>query len=248
MLKKTIPCAIAIMAISYTNFAVADVRQESFYKNLKARQYVSLGGDHKSDENSKEHELSMGYRYKNNRYIHEIELGYEAMWASTTKKPTRKTKELYEAEISSKILIMNSNNYFNFYHSSQYDQFSSVYYDVTNAVGVGRMLLSNQIEADVNIGYNHTRFGNSEIVLNPTLKVRYQITKNIKLSSKGYIFKRETDYDEKLDSRLSFRFNEKIVLEFIHKYKKDRYYYKKYSTTKTDVDRTYSVRIRYNFW
>lgn len=247
MIKKLTPQLVLIAILLYANSLFADVRRESFYKTSRARQYISLGGNHKSDENSKEHELSIGYRYKNNKYIHEIELFYEAVWASTKTKPMRKTKELYEAELSSKVLILDSKNYFNFYHFSEYNQFSDPYYDVTNVAGFGRMLFDGKIEADLNIGYNHTRFANSQIVINPTLRVRFPITKKIRFSARGFIFKQEYDYDERIDSRLSFKFDNNISLDLIHKYRKDRYYYEKYDIDLVKVDRTYGIRIRYNF-
>ena len=77
--------------------------------------------------------------------------------------------------------------------------------------------------------------------------LRFPITKRIRLSAKGFIFKKEEDYDERLNSRLSFRLNNKISFDLIHRYKKDRYYYQRYNGKKVDVDRTYGIRIRYNF-
>ncbi|MDA0902147.1 MAG: DUF481 domain-containing protein [Proteobacteria bacterium] len=244
---KTLSLSLCLFLIFNVNLAFADVRQQSFYKTYKPRQYISFGADHKSDENSKEHEVSLGYRYKSNKYIHEIDLEYETIWASTTRKPTRKTRERYEAELSSKMMLGQSKNYLSLFHHSEYDQFSKKYYDTTSVAGLGRMFFDGKVEADFNIGWNHARNATSEMVINPTLRVTFPISKQLKFSSRGFIFKREQDYDEKLDSRLTFRFTPKLSLDFIHKYKKDRFFHTKTNSNKVQVDRTYSIRIRYNF-
>ena len=238
---------ITIVAFLFCNSAFSDVRNEFFYKTKTVRQYITFGGDQKSDENSKEYELFLGYRYKSNKYICEIELIYETKSASTTTKPMRKTKELYEAEISGKALILNSNNYFNLYHKSSYDWFSENYYNITNTVGLGRVFFNGIMAADLNLGYNYVHYSNSEITINPTITIRWPVTKNINLSLQGYAFKTEQNYSEQTKSRLSFRLNDKISLVLAHEYGKERYFYSKYNTTRTKADRTYSVRIRYDF-
>jgi hypothetical protein len=255
MLNKNSMTGIVILCLFFfARAALADVRLENFTKSSIARQYIALGGNYKSDENSKDYDISAGYKYRSDKFIHEFEFLNQVDYAEVTKRVDSKTsvkvmtkkKELYDAELSSKMLIANSNNYFNFYNRSKYDELSTYYYDVTTVLGLGR-ILSENFEADLNIGHNDVKNFNSEMVVNPTLRAKFDLTDKITFITRGYIFQRENTYDEQLRSRLAFRMDNKISLEFIHSYEKNRDYDEKTRSTANKIERSVAVRIKYDF-
>lgn len=140
-MKKAIPIVFYLLVIVFSKSGFADARKGNFYNSNKTSQYLSLGGNYSSDQNSKEYKISASYQYKGNRFINEVDLLAQTRYTSTSSHPLEKNRELYDGEISSKILISNSSNYFNYYNRSKYDEFSDFYYDITNEIGWGRMFL-----------------------------------------------------------------------------------------------------------
>lgn len=227
----------------------ADSRKESLRRGNRGRQFISFGGNYKSDYNSKQYDLSGNYQYKNHRSIYEIDLRNRVTYSETTKIDMSKTEELYDGEISSKQLIASTNNYLNFYNRSKQDKFSSYYYDFRTSLGLGRMMLDGKMEADINIGWNDIKNGNSEIIINPTLRVNFDIAENIKFVQKGYLIKGETTQDEQLKTQISYRLNDQTRIELFHNYDKSRYTYitTKIREKRTEISRSYVLRIKYDF-
>jgi len=241
--------ALFFLIVITSEEVFADSRTEPLRRSNRSRQFISFGGSYKSDYNSKQYDIAADYQYKNHQSIHEIDLRCRTTYSETTKIPMRKTEELYDVEISSKKLLSNGNNYLNFYNRSKYDEFSSYYYDVRTALGIGRMMFDGKIEADVNIGWNSIKNGNSEMIINPTLRVNFDLTENIKLVQKGYFIKGETTQDEQLKTQISYRLNDQTRIELYHNYDKSRYIYTttKIKEQKTEVSRSYTLRIKYDF-
>jgi len=243
--------AIIVAKASYAKSNFTDLNKNSFYKNNTIRQYFTLGGGYKSDYNSREYEVLAGYKYKSNKYIHEIDFLHELEEAHTTTKPTRVTEELYDFEASSRMMLGKSKNYANIYGRILYDEFDDYYYDVSSAVGLGRFFFEdNGLEASMNLGYNDVKKFNSEIIIIGVLRSKIDITDSIKLSTRGILTKKEETYDEGIKNVLSFKLKKGLFLEFIHKYEKDRYV--KTYKTKPDIrvnriKRESYVRIKYNF-
>ncbi len=250
MTKKLIyhPFLFSLL-LFYHNEAFADARKGSFRNSNKQSQYIALGGNYSSDHNSKEYKASGSYQYSGSRFINELDFLQQTRYTSTSTHSLEKNRELYDGEISSKILISKSNNYFNYYNRSKYDEFSDYYYDITNAIGWGRMFFGGILEADINIGYDEIKNFDSQIVLNPNLKASFWLTDKIKFTTKAFIFGVQDSYSEELKTRLSYKMTNDLSLEFYHNYDKKRFFYKtsKVEKTKTEVDRDFVVRIKYNF-
>ncbi len=227
----------------------ADARRDKFRNSQKSSQYLAFGGNYSSDQNSKEYKISGSYQYSGDRFINEFDFLHNARYTSTSTHDLEKNLELYDGEISSKILISNSNNYFNYYNRSKYDQFSDYYYDITNAVGWGRMFFDGILEADINIGYDEIKNFDSQIVLNPNLKASIWLTDKIKFTSKAFIFQVKDSYSEELKTRLSYKMTNDLSLEIYHNYDKKRFFHStaKVDETKTQVSRNLVVRVRYDF-
>ena len=227
----------------------ADSRREPLRRNNRSRQFISFGGNYKSDQNSKQYDIAADYQYKNHNSIYEIDLRNRTTYSETTKVQMYKTEELYDAEISSKHLLGKSNNYLNFYNRSKYDEFSSYYYDIRTALGPGRMMFDGKMETDINIGWNDIKNGNSEIIINPTVRINFDITENIKFIQKGYLIKGETTQDDQLKTQISYRLNDQTRIELYHNYDKSRYIYtaSKVKEKRTEVSRSYTLRIKYDF-
>jgi hypothetical protein len=232
----------------FSGETLADARQARF-RDGQVLRYLSLGGNYSSDQNSKEYKISGSHEYFGDRFIHELDLLYHTRSSSTSSHGLEKNLDLYDGALSSKILIGKSNNYFNYYNRSKYDEFSDYYYDLTNAVGWGRMFFDGIVEADINIGYNEIKNFDSQIVINPNLKASFWLTDRIRFSVKAYIFQVQDSYYEELKARISYKLTDDLSLELYNNYDKKRFFYKtsKIEKTKTEVSRNVVFRIRYDF-
>jgi hypothetical protein len=242
--------SILIFFIQAINPAFADARIAKFRLGKKPYQYIAAGGLYTSDYNSKEYKTSLGYQYKGERFINEIDFLHHSRYVeNSTLGAVVKNRELYDGELSSKVLIGKSTNYFNYYNRSKYDKLSEYYYDYTNSVGWGRILFDGLLEADINIGYNEIKNFESQIVLNPNLKFSLDLTSRIKLIVKAYLFQVEDSYYEELKTRISYKLTDDLSLELYHNYDKKRYFYEntKVEENRTEVRRDFVFRIRYDF-
>lgn len=233
--------------------ACADARKSSFKNSFsdskKARQFMVLGGTYSVDQNSKQYKISSSYQYQNNRYISEADFLYDLEYGQTVTRPMHKKQQLYDLELSTKIMIADSSNYFNYYNRSKYDPLSDYYYDLTNAVCWGRMFFDGFLEADFNIGYDEIRNYTSQIIFNPTLKANFNVTDNIKLSIKAYIFQVHYDYYNSIKGRLIYRITNNVSFEIFANYERKRYFHNTMYVQKltTDTQKNLIARIRYEF-
>ncbi len=248
-MKKAIPLVFYLLLITFSSSALADARRGNFRNSDRNSQYIAFGGNYSSDQNSKEYKISGTYQYAGSRFINEIDFLKQARYTSTSNHPLTKNRDLYDGEISSKILIGQSNNYFNYYNRSKYDEFSNYYYDINNTIGWGRIFFGGILEADINIGYNEIKNFDSQIVLNPNLKANFWLTDKIKLTSRAFIFQVQDSYFEELKTRLSYKLTNDLSLELYHNYDKKRFFHKtsKVGENKTEVNRNFVVRVRYSF-
>ncbi|MFT6106360.1 MAG: hypothetical protein ACJA0S_000403 [Rickettsiales bacterium] len=247
MKPQSLTC-LFLSILLFASHSFADARKSRF-KNSKKSQYLALGGNYSSDQNSKEYRISGSYQYSGEKFIHEIDLLQQSRYAGTSGKSLTKNRDLYDMEVSSKILIAKSTNYFNYYNRSRYDEFSNYYYDTTNAAGWGRMFFDGIIEADINIGYNETKNFDSQIIINPNLKANLWLTERLRLNVKAFLFKIRNSYSEELKTRLSYKMTKNLWLELHHNYDKRRFFKTTSATEQiiTEVDRDIVFRIRYNF-
>lgn len=235
--------------------AYSDVRKDRFSKRADVRQFIAFGGNYQSDQNSREYEISAKYEYKSDRFMNEFNFLRNVTKAETKTIPMRKTKDLYDSELSGKVLISSSDYYFSYYNRSKYDDFSIYGHDVVTTAGFGKLFLNQKVELGLNLGWNDVKYYDSDIVINPTLQLNLDLTDRIRLVTRGFIYKRGVNFDgiknysEQLRSSLSFKLDKNLYFEMVHYYDKNRYVNKtsKYSYKVTDVNRTYLARIKYEF-
>ncbi len=235
---------------SFSKDSFTDLKKNSFYKKAKSRQYIFLGGGYDSDYNSYEYDINAAYKYKSHKFIHEIDFLHEVTHSSTTKTPMKKKEELYDLEISNRMILLNSKNYLNIYNRLQYDEFSDFYYDYAAASGLGRLFFDGNLEASLNLGHQDIKETGSQKVLLAMINTKFKLNDIVKIAFKGDLIGQEEDYDEKLKSILSLRLRKRLSLQLIHKYERNRYI----KTTKTygrqdinRVKRSIYLRFKYDF-
>ena len=128
-----------LFCVVFSSNCLADARKSKFRDNPTSSSYISLGAFYNSDQNSKEYKIAGTYQYSGARFINDLDLLFNSRYTDTTKNSLVQNKQLYDGELSSKMLIGNSSNYFNYYNRSKYDKFSDYYRDITNSVGWGRL-------------------------------------------------------------------------------------------------------------
>ncbi|MDA9231114.1 DUF481 domain-containing protein [Rickettsiales bacterium] len=241
-------CLFSNAVFAKTSFV--DLKKNSFYKNPKSKQYIFLGGGYDSDYNSYEYDINAAYKYKSHKFIHEIDFLHEVTHSSTTKTPMKKKEELYDLEISNRMILLNSKNYLNIYNRLQYDEFSDFYYDYAAASGLGRLFFNGNLEASLNLGHQDIKETGSQKVLLAMINAKFKLNDIVKIAFKGDLIGQEEDYDEKLKSILSLRLRKRLSLQLVHKYERNRYI----KTTKTygrqdinRVKRSIYLRFKYDF-
>lgn len=241
---------LATNAFSKQDFSPLNKSSSGFNSSsTKARKYITIGGGYKSDHNSKQYEIAGSYYYKDNKFMHELDFLHEVNESSTTTRPMAKDEELYDFQLNSKMLIGQSRNYFNFYHRTQYDQYSDFYYDIVNAAGIGRLFFKGKLESSINFGYNNVKNFDSGTALIGIVRANIPVSQNIRLSTTGSLIKTEKTYDDEIKNILSFRIEKNLFLEFVHKYQKNRYIdsSKNSEFGVNRVNRSLYVRMKYNF-
>ena len=246
MIKHPLVCTLLLLIFSLET-AFADARKSKFFDRQKASEYISLGGMYSSDKNSKEYRVSGTYEYIDNHFIHQIDLLSQTRYSRSYNNGLIKNRELYDGEISNKILIGQSSNYFNYYNRSKYDKLSNYYHDLTNAIGWGRIFFGGVLEADVNVGYNEIKNFESQIIINPNLKATFWLTDKVKFTTKAYLFRVRNGYYEELKSRISYKINNDLSLELHHNFDQKSFFYKDSRTSRDEINRDLIFRIKYNF-
>tara|TARA_Y100000389_G_scaffold50640_1_gene46323 strand:- start:6391 stop:7224 length:834 start_codon:yes stop_codon:yes gene_type:complete len=256
---------ILILFFLFAKSSYADIRRTSFPNKNKPSIYIFLGGNYKSDYNSKDYILNFGSRYKNKNQMHELKLYNKVTEGHTTTKSMRKTKELYEVELSNKIVIGQTKNYFNLYNlfeQDKYDNFTSSeelifnsdeegYYNrITSLAGLGRVFSKN-FEAEFNIGSVNSKGEGSQIALNPVLYLKKKINKKLKISSKISRIKQQKTQDDYFSFSITQKINKNIAISLYHKYKKSQYIYRKENSrvnireVRKRSDRSLTLNLKY---
>ena len=209
--------------------AIVSARSKKFYnKNSQKREYISFGGSYSTDYNSKDFDVVSRYLYQSSRLINEINFennnDYRDRGSGENRRYSVKTSELYDATLSSKIRFEeNGKNYAVLYHRTLYDEMSPYYYDITNAVGLGRVFLDNKVELDISVGFQDTKnFGNRVNII-PSIRTNFRLSKNLRFSQRGYLFIDRKSMDNGLKSRLIYRLSGKLSFEIWHNFEQRRY-------------------------
>lgn len=256
--SATIAFAIIIVAFPQKSFAtfsesgreaIVSARSKRFYdKESKKREYISFGGSYSSDYNSKDFDIVSRYLYQSSRFINELNFennnDYRDKGSGDNREYGVKTSELYDTTLSSKIRFEeNGRNYAVFYHRTLYDEMSNYYYDLRNAIGVGRVFLDNKAELDISIGYQNTKNFGNRINIIPSIRTNFRLSKNLRFSQRGYLFIDQKSMDNGLKSRLIYRLSGKMSFEIRHNFEQRRYENDSNSKVENLVNRNITVGL-----
>ncbi len=195
--------------------------------------------------------------------MHEFKFYNKVTEGHTTTKAMRKTKELYEVELSNKMMISDSKNYFNIYNLFEQDKYKNFnssdkliydnqgYYNrFTSVAGLGRVFSLN-FESDINIGHSHSEGEGSSIVVNPVLYLRKKITKTFKVNSRISRFQKEKTKDDYFSISFTKKITKKLAISLYQKYSRTEYIYRK-KTSKVNIrevrkrsTRSLSLNLKY---
>ena len=206
--------------------AIVTARSKNFYKGNKNRKYLTLGGKYSSDYNSKENEFNTRYLYQSYRFINELDFENESKYAdsgSGTDRKTVKKSEFYDLSLSSKARIKNGNNYVILFHRTMYDDLSKYYYDLHTAAGLGKMFFNEGFHLDLSVGYHDVKNFGHNINFIPSFRTKFNISKNLRFTQRGYWFLDHESMDNGIRSRLSYRINKQVSLELRHNFEQRRY-------------------------
>lgn len=206
---------------------VATEKSRKFSKSPIARSSISLSGSYTSDQDSKEYQLQSRYFYQSDKQMHQIDFLHEVRYANAGSTPSKlylvKKSDLYDAEISSKFILGQSKNYAALYSRSTYDELSKYYFDLRNAVGLGRMFFGDKLEFDTSIGYHDVKAYGNEVFFVPSIRLNMKLSEKTTLIHRGYMFLDHEGFDNEFKTSLRYRLNEKLSFEVNHTYDQRRY-------------------------
>ena len=195
-------------------------------KNLKNNLTIfSLIGNYQSDYNSKSYEIGSRIFCKKPQYNLNIDISHSNDWADTGSGKKKiilaKKSELYDAQITSKILILQSPYYLSTYNRVIYDDLSKYYYDYKHAIGFGK-ILNDIIEVDLSIGERYSKNFESATLLAPSFRLKWQIN-NLQFLNRSYFFTNRKISDSESRSTVRYYINKNLAIELNHDIDKRRY-------------------------
>ena len=226
---------------------VISSRTRKFYKSNSVRKYISFGGKYQSNQSSKEKQLTSRYFYQSPKIINEFNFLNETYYSNQGSTPGKlhlvKRSELYDASISSKALISNSQNYGVFYHRTIYDDMSKFYYDLQTAAGLGRIFFNDKLELDASIGYHDVKAYGQKINFAPSIRSNLRLSDRITFNQRGYLFIDHESMDNELKTSLIYRIGSKLSIELRHTFEKRTYDDKANRRKINEVNRTLTFGI-----
>ncbi len=252
-------CTTFLLIINHQSFAL-DLESESEREKLigaKARKInknsknnlntFSLIGSYQSDYNSKSYEIGARIFYKRPQYNLNIDIIHSNDWEDDNiKKKTIvlvKKSELYDAQISSKTLILQSPYYVATYNRGIYDDLSAYYYDSRHAIGFGK-IFNDIIEFDLSIGKRYSKNFESTTLLAPSFRLNWQID-NLQFLNRSYFFTNRKISDSESRSTIRYYINKNLAIELNHDIDKRRYIDKKQTINR--VARKIQIGTTYRF-
>ncbi|MBL6664341.1 MAG: hypothetical protein ISQ34_00680 [Rickettsiales bacterium] len=208
---------------------VVTARSKRFYeKSNKSRRYLAIGGSYASKYNSKEIDLTTRYLHQTSKFINELnfinENEYDDRGSGENRKYGVKTSESYDLVLSSKIRFKEHGKYYTaLFHRTLYDDLSIYYYDIYNAVGIGKIFFNEKTEIDVSIGQRRTHNAGNSISFIPSIRTNFQLSKNLRLTQRGYLFIDNESLDNGIKTRLVYRLNNKLSVELRHNFEQRKY-------------------------
>lgn len=206
---------------------IVSAKARRFSKSNYVNQSLLVSGNYDSDQNSKEYHIDSRYYYRSNKQMHELYFFHNSDYANLGtgkgKNYLVKKSERYDATLSSKFIIADSNNYVTLYSRANYDDLSSYYYDLRNAVGFGRIMFNDNVEFDTSIGYTDVKEYGSKIFILPSVRLNLRLTEKLSFTSRGYFFLDHEGIDNDLRSSLKYKIGKNVSIALNHIFEKRRY-------------------------
>jgi len=207
---------------------IASAKSKTFSRTARSHQSFLLSGSYASDQNSKEYNLDSRYYYRSNKQMHEVNFfqksSYANLGSSAGKTYLVKKSEVYDAMMSNKFMLLETNNYGVLYNRANYDDLSTYYYDLRTAAGLGRVFWDDKIEFDTSIGYLDIKNSGSKIFLMPAVRLNLKLTKDLTFTQRGYLFLDHESMDDDLRTSLKYKITSKISLSFNHTIEQRKYH------------------------
>ncbi len=223
-------------------------RNDRFYKNARKRQYVNFSGEYESDENSKQYVVLTGHFYRSAKWINETDFLYQVDYSqkASNNNELLKSSELYDFQMSSKAIIKDTQEYLLFYNRSKYNKLSTYYYDITTAVGVGRMFFDDRLEIDVAIGHNEVKEFDQKTTFIPSFRAEFDIYEKLHFIQRGYMFFSDQADDYQLRTRLQYPITGRLYLQLSYDYDKRVYTNSDKNSKVNEVHRRILFGFRYD--
>jgi len=241
--------ALAIDNSAADRARVVAARNDRFYKTNLIRNYINIGGEYESDENSKQHLLQLGHFYRSKKWINEIGFIYDNKYAekkSVNNGALSKTAELYDFQLSSKFMIGDTPDYLVLYNRSKYDELSKYYYDLTSAIGVGRIFFDGRLEIDVGLGQSRVKEYDDKITYIPSFRCEFPLSDRLRFIQRGFMFFSDVADDYQLNTRLQYSITRKLYLQITHDFDKRNYVNQTKNTKVNEVHRRMVFGFRYD--
>lgn len=190
-------------------------RNERFNRNDRVRQYINFSGEYESDEDSKQYVALAGHFYRSKTWINEIDFLYQKDYSqkASNNYELKPSSNLFDFQMSSKAVLFDTQDYLVFYNRSKYNDLSTYYYDITTAVGVGRMFFDDLIEFDVAIGHNEVKEYDQKTTLIPSFRAEFDIWEKLHFIQRGYMFFSDQATDYQMRTRLQYPIGRQLYLQ-----------------------------------
>lgn len=190
-------------------------RNDRFNRNDRVRKYINFGGEYESDQNSKQYVVSTGHFYRSNKWINETDFLYQKDYSqrAVNNYESKASSELYDFQMSSKIVIPDTQDYVVLYTRDKYNPLSTYYYDFTNAAGVGRMFFDDLFEIDVAIGHSEVKEYDQKTTLIPSFRAEFDIWEKLHFIQRGYMYFSDEATDYQMRTRLQYPIGKQLYLQ-----------------------------------
>ena len=223
-------------------------RNDRFYRNDRVRKYINFGGEYESDENSKQYVISTGHFYRSKSWINETDFLYQKDYSQKAANhyELKPSSELYDFQMSSKIVIPDTQDYVVLYNRTRYNPLSTYYYDITTAAGVGRMFFDDLLEIDVAIGHNEVKEYDQKTTLIPSFRAEFDIWEKLHFIQRGYMFFSDEAADYQMRTRFQYPIGRQLYLQVSYDTDKRTYVNKAKSEKVNEVHRRVVFGFRYD--
>ncbi len=223
-------------------------RNDRFSRNNSVRKYVNFSGEYESDEDSKQYVILAGHFYRSKKWINETDLFYQKDYSqkASNQYELKPSSELYDFQMSSKIVIPDTQDYVILYNRSKYNPLSTYYYDITTAAGVGRMFFDDLLEIDVAIGHSDVKEYDQKTTLIPSFRAEFDIWEKLHFIQRGYMFFSDEAADYQMRTRLQYPIGRQLYLQVSYDTDKRTYINKTQNAKVNEVHRRVVFGFRYD--